>query len=57
MNLKVVLKVVGIVLFWEAVLMIPSIIISAIDSSYEVKAFVITIIIRLLQFSLIEIKT
>lgn len=48
MNLKVVLKVVGIVLFWEAVLMIPSLIISAIDSSYEAKAFVITIIITAL---------
>lgn len=45
MNLKVVLKVVGIVLFWESVLMIPSLIISAVDSSYEIKAFIITIII------------
>ncbi|HKM00949.1 MAG TPA: TrkH family potassium uptake protein, partial [Sedimentibacter sp.] len=45
MNLKVVLKVVGIVLFWESVLMIPSLLISVVDSSYEIKAFIITILI------------
>lgn len=43
MNLKVVLKVVGVVLFWEALLMVPSLIIAAVDSSYEIKAFIITI--------------
>ncbi len=43
MKVKIVLKVLGIVLFWEAVLMLPSLLISVIDSSYEIKAFVITI--------------
>lgn len=45
MNIKVVLKVLGIVLFWESILMIPSLIISAVDGSYEIKAFIITIIL------------
>ena len=44
MNIKIVLKVLGIVLFWESVLMIPSLIISIFDSSYEIQAFVVTII-------------
>jgi len=43
MNLKVVLKVLGIVLFWEAILMIPSLLISLMDNSYEIKAFIIAI--------------
>ncbi len=43
MKVKIVLKVLGIVLFWEAVLMLPSLLISVIDNSYEIKAFVITI--------------
>ncbi len=45
MNIKSVFKVVGIVLFWESVLMIPSLIISILDSSHEIKAFIITIAI------------
>lgn len=44
MNYKIVLKILGIVLFWESLLMIPSLIISALDQSYEIKAFVITIV-------------
>ena len=57
MNLKVILKVVGIVLFWESVLMIPSLIISVIDNSYEIKAFIITIIITaLVGFLLSRLK-
>lgn len=43
MKIKIVLKVLGIVLFWEAVLMVPSLLISIIDNSYEIKAFFITI--------------
>ena len=43
MNVKIVLKVLGIVLFWEAILMIPSLLISIMDNSYEVKAFIIAI--------------
>lgn len=44
MNYKIVLKILGIVLFWESLLMIPSLIISALDQSYEIKAFVLTIV-------------
>ena len=43
MKVKIVLKVLGIVLFWEALLMVPSLLISIIDNSYEINAFVITI--------------
>ena len=43
MKVRIVLKVLGIVLFSESVLMIPSLLISIIDSSYEIKAFIITI--------------
>lgn len=43
MNVKIVLKVLGIVLFWEAILMIPSLLISLMDDSYEIKAFIVTI--------------
>ncbi|MDF2949610.1 MAG: trkH [Sedimentibacter sp.] len=44
MNYKIVLKILGVVLFWESLLLIPSLIISALDQSYEIKAFVITIV-------------
>ena len=58
MNLKIVLKVVGIVLFWESILMIPSLIISVVDSSYEIKAFLIAIIITgLTGFLLSKLKS
>lgn len=45
MNIKVVLKVLGIVLFWESILMVPSLIISIYDSSYEIKAFIAAILL------------
>ncbi|MDF2616233.1 MAG: hypothetical protein K0Q47_888 [Sedimentibacter sp.] len=32
MNIKVVLKILGTVLFWESVLMFPSLVISIIDN-------------------------
>lgn len=58
MNIKTVLKVLGIVLFWEAVLMIPSLIISMVDKSYEVDAFLISIIFTaLIGLILTKIKT
>lgn len=43
MKVKIVLNVLGMVLFWEAVLMFPSLLISIVDNSYETKAFIITI--------------
>jgi trk system potassium uptake protein TrkH len=45
MNLRVVLKILGTVLFWESVLMIPSLIISIIENSYDRNAFIISIIL------------
>ncbi|HAQ42077.1 MAG TPA: potassium transporter KefA [Clostridiales bacterium] len=45
MNIKVIFKILGIVLFWESVLMLPSLAIAIIDNSYEVKAFIIAILI------------
>jgi trk system potassium uptake protein TrkH len=42
-KVKVVLKVLGIVLFWEAALMVPSLLISIVDNSYEIMAFIIAI--------------
>lgn len=45
MNIKIVLKILGTVLFWESILMLPSLFISIFDNSYEVKAFIITILI------------
>jgi trk system potassium uptake protein TrkH len=42
-KVKIVLKVLGIVLFWEAALMVPSLLISIIDNSYEIMAFIIAI--------------
>lgn len=44
MNIKIVLKILGTVLFWESILMMPSLIISIFDNSYEIKAFIITIL-------------
>jgi trk system potassium uptake protein TrkH len=43
MNIKVVLKILGTVLFWESILMLPSLVIAIIDKSYEVNAFIVTI--------------
>ncbi|NLL60683.1 MAG: TrkH family potassium uptake protein [Tissierellia bacterium] len=43
MKVKTVLKVLGIVLFWEAVLMVPPLLISIYDKSYEIKAFLIAL--------------
>lgn len=45
MNLKVVLKVLGTVLFWESVLMVPSLIISIIENSYDRNAFIVSIVL------------
>lgn len=45
MNIKIVLKVLGTVIFWESILMIPSLLISVIDMSYDIKAFIITILL------------
>ena len=43
MKVKTILKVLGIVLFWEAVLMVPPLLISIYDKSYEIKAFLIAL--------------
>jgi len=43
MNVRVVLKILGTVLFWESILMVPSLIISIIDNTYEINAFIISI--------------
>lgn len=43
MNIKVVLKILGTVLFWESILMLPSLIIAIIDNSYEINAFIMAI--------------
>ncbi len=57
MNIRVVLKILGIVLFWESILMLPSLIIAVADKSYEVNAFVISIIIcGIIGFVLKRIK-
>ena len=58
MNIRVVLKLLGTVLLWESILMFPSLIISIIDNSYEINAFLITIIIiAVLGFTMMNIKT
>jgi trk system potassium uptake protein TrkH len=58
MNVKIVLKVLGIVLFWEAVLMMPSLLISVMDNSFDTKAFIITIAITVFTgFILTRFKT
>ncbi len=43
MNIRIVLKILGTVIFWESILMIPSLLISIADTSYDIKAFIITI--------------
>lgn len=45
MNIKIVLKILGTVLFWESILMLPSLVISIFDNSIEVKAFILTILL------------
>lgn len=45
MNIKVVLKILGTVLFWESILMFPSLVISIIDNSYDIKAFILSIML------------
>lgn len=58
MNIRIVLKVLGTVLFWEAVLMLPSLIISIVDNSYDINSFIISIIfIGLIGLILKNIKT
>lgn len=58
MNIRVVLKLLGTVLLWESVLMIPSLIISIADNSYDINAFIITIIvIGIFGLSLMRTKT
>jgi trk system potassium uptake protein TrkH len=58
MNMRVVLKLLGTVLLWESILMIPSLIISVVDNSSEINAFIISIIIiGVLGFIMMNIKT
>jgi len=58
MNMRVVLKLLGTVLMWESVLMIPSLIIAILDNSYEIGAFIISIItIGIIGFALMNTKT
>ena len=58
MNMRVVLKLLGTVLLWESILMIPSLMISIVDNSYEINAFIISIIIiGVLGFAMMNIKT
>ena len=45
MNFAVVLKILGTVMWWEAILMLPSLIISLTDNSYDIPAFIISIIV------------
>ncbi len=45
MNFNVLLKTTGTVLFWESILMIPSLIIAIVDQSYEINALLLSIII------------
>lgn len=45
MNIKIVLKLLGTVLLWEAVLMLPSLFISISDDSYDIDSFIISIIL------------
>ncbi|MDW5300471.1 MAG: TrkH family potassium uptake protein [Sedimentibacter sp.] len=58
MNIRVVLKILGTVLFWESILMIPSLVISIIDNSYDINAFIISIVlIGIIGLILKNIKT
>ena len=45
MNINVLLKTTGTVLFWEAMLMIPSLTIAIFDNSYDISGFLISIIV------------
>lgn len=45
MNINVLFKTTGTVLFWEAMLMVPSLIIAIFDNSYDINGFLISIII------------
>lgn len=45
MNMKIVLKLLGTVLLWEAVLMLPSLFISIADNSYDIDSFIISIML------------
>ena len=45
MNIRVVLKILGTVLFWESILMIPSLIISIFDNTYDINSFLISIVL------------
>jgi len=44
-NIKIVLKILGTVLFWESILMLPSLVISVTENSIETKAFILTILL------------
>lgn len=54
MNIKIVLKVLGTVIFWESILMIPSLLISIFDMSYDIKAFIITILLCIIGGMLLK---
>lgn len=54
MNIKIVLKVLGTVIFWESILMIPSLLISIFDMSYDIKAFIITILVCIIGGMLLK---
>lgn len=45
MNINILLKTTGTVLLWESILMIPSLLISFYDKSYDTNGFIISIII------------
>lgn len=45
MNFNVLLKTTGTVLFWESILMLPSLIIAIYDNSYDINGFLISIIV------------
>jgi len=58
MNIRVVLKILGTVLFWESILMMPSLFISIIDNSHDINAFIFSIVlIGILGLVLKNIKT
>lgn len=58
MNMRVVLKLLGTVLLWESIFMFPSLMISILDSSYDISSFIISIVfIGLIGFSMMNINT
>ncbi|MDF2676581.1 MAG: trkH [Bacillota bacterium] len=58
MNMRVVLRVLGTVLIWESILMLPSLIISIADNSYDIDAFIISIaLIAIIGLVLSKINT